>query len=291
MPALNQEPPAPLLARCAPLARSLAELLCATPNGHDDCGALHGVWPELRRLGVAAGPDRHAVFFADALGERAARGSSPRVLIAGCADWGMLETVAAVYRQHQARLDVTVVDRCPTPMLLCAWYGAQIGLPVRTAVSDLIDYRDAAPFDLICTHSLLGYPPLPGRRALVANWQQLLRAGGAVITANRLTPVAAATPDPADRAHAFGELAVQRCLALGLDPQALAMRARTERFARAQVSHPVGDAAALRTLFEAQGFDVVRLDVQQLGGLADAQESVVGAARGGSYGELVAVKR
>ncbi|HET6474059.1 MAG TPA: hypothetical protein VFG38_19635, partial [Pseudomonadales bacterium] len=53
-----------LLRRTVPLARHLADALCRAANGRDHCGALHGVWPELRMLGLAAEPSRHAAFYA-----------------------------------------------------------------------------------------------------------------------------------------------------------------------------------------------------------------------------------
>lgn len=277
------------LDRGAPLARALAAELCRTESGHDDCGALHGIWPELRRLGLAADPARHGDFYARELGERAARGDSPRVLVAGCADWGMLEVAAAAYLSHGARLDVTVVDRCPTPVLLCAWFGAEIALPVRTGVAELSGYRDADRFDLICSHSLLTYPPLEARRRLVANWHALLRPGGAVVTVSRLsTETHQRNPQ---RAHQFGELVFQRAGELGRIGDGAELRARAERFALAQVAHPVGTAADLRALFEHQGFEVARLDVRRIDGALTSSQPVVGAARGGSYGEIVAVKR
>jgi SAM-dependent methyltransferase len=277
-----------LLERGAPLLRSISDALCRTPSGRDHCGALHGVWADLRLLGLAAEPSRHATFYSQALRERAADGASARVLVAGCADWGMLDTVAAAYRN--APLNATVVDRCATPVLACAWYGAETGLTVRTAVGDVADWGEAASFDLICTHSLLTYAALDGRRRLVANWQRLLRPGGVVVTVSRL----ATEPMSGDvdaRARRFAELAVQRCKQTHLERDPTALRARAERFARAQVSHPVGTEADLRELFEEQGFAVTRLEVRQLEGTMGAREPVGGAARTGAYGEIVAVRR
>jgi hypothetical protein len=277
------------LEKSATLAQVLSEQLCHTPNGRDQCGALHGIWPDLRLLELAAEPARHSSFYAQALGKRAANGDSPRVLVSGCADSGMLETVVAAYRD--APLDATVVDRCATPVMLCAWYGCETGLPVRTAVGDVITWGEAQTFDVICTHSLLTYPAIDGRRQLVANWARLLRPGGTVITVSRLSqePMPAAVDEA--RAQRFGDLVVQRCKQLGLDRDLVGLRSRAVRFARAQVSHPVGAEADLRELFERHGFDVDRLDVRHLAGMMPAGETVGGAARTGAYGEIVAVRR
>jgi SAM-dependent methyltransferase len=275
-----------LLAHSAPLARELAAQHCTTRNGRDRCDALHGVWPLLRRLSLAAEPDRHAVFYEDAL--RALAGT--RVAIAGCADWGMLDTVASAYADRLATLDITVIDRCATPLRLCTWYGDQVGLDVRTLVADLTAETPVEDVDLICTHSLLTYPDLDGRRRLVTGWARALRPGGAVVTVSRLSTSA---PKPVDDAAArtLGDLALQRCAAIGLEVDANDLRARVERYARAQLAHPVGTPDDLCRLFESAGFDVARLDVRELAGPVRAGEPIGGAARAGTYGEIVALRR
>jgi len=283
-------PGAPLLEESALLGQQLSDALCRTPVGDDHCGALHGLWGDLRLVGFAAEPDRHADFYAEALGACAATGASNRVLVSGCADWGMLATVGAAWRRSGEALDVTVVDRCPAPVLLCAWYGAQIGLPVRTAVADIAQYREERPFDLICTHSLLTYPPLEARRRLVANWRRLLRPGGAVVTVTRLSTERAARDDDKEHARRFAEALAQRCADAGLERDPIDLRTRAERYVRAQASHPVGDESDLRALFEQQGFALTRLDTRELAGVLPGRERVGGAARSGRYGEIVAVR-
>lgn len=281
-----------LIEMSAPLARLVSDAVCETMNGNDHCGALHGVWLDLRRLGLAADPDRHGEFFDSALGKRAAAHDSSRVLISGCADWGMLATVAQAYGARDAELAATVVDRCLTPALLCAWYGSRIGLPVRTAVSDLASYRDATPFDVICSHSLLTYAPRQGQRALVANWRELLRPGGAVVTVSRLdVDPEPPAEDPVQRARQFGELVLRRCKEIGMGGDHSELVARAERFAGAQVSHRIGTEADLRALFEDSGFVIESLDVRRLEGMVQGRSSITGAARSNAYAELVAVRR
>jgi len=241
-------------------------------------------------LGLAAEPSRHAAFYANALGARAEAGGAD-VLVSGCADWGMLEAVVAAYRRRAAPLDVTVVDRCPTPVLLCAWYGAEIGVPVRTAVGDVVEWGENESYDVVCTHSLLTYPAREARGRLVENWRRILRPGGAVVTVSRLTQGAADSTVDDARARAFGDVAVTRLDRIVGDFDAEALRVRVERFAKAQVSHPVGSVTDLRGLFEDRGFDVVQLDVRRLEGAMSADQRVGGAARTGEYGEIVAVRR
>lgn len=281
-----------LLERTVPIAQQLADTLCATPNGNDDCGALHGVWPTLRLLQLGADPDRHADFFDDAIGALAPE--SERVLISGCADWGMLHTTASIYRRRDALLRATALDMCVTPLLLCTWYGAQVRLPVRTVCADAAAFDESAAFDIITTHSLMTYGDELFRRQLVANWHRLLAPGGAVVTVTRLGSVAQAPVLPAaveGFVREFGSRAAAFIAGRELnfaDPQ---LSARAKRFAGAQISRPVGDASDVRMLFESVGFDVVSLNVRSIGTSADSAAPVAGSARSGEYAEIVAVKR
>jgi len=252
------------------------------------CADLHGVWPDLRLLGLAADPQRHGTFFASSLGARARH--SPNVLVAGCADWGMLDTVARAYQAHDARLAATVVDRCAAPVMLCAWYGARQGLPIRTTVAELREYQNEATFDLICTHSILTYLPAEGQQALVANWYRLLRSGGTVVTVTRLDKEPAPIkPRPTTAVEEFGALAVERHRERGLDGDAVELRARVERFAVAQSNHRVGTETDVRSLFEICGFEIAELVTSSLPGAMAARDAA-GAARPNQYAEIVAVK-
>jgi SAM-dependent methyltransferase len=278
----------PHLDEAAALSRLLADTLCTTSLRGDDCGALHGVWPDLRRLGLAAEPRWHENFYLESMSARFAIPDRPRVLIAGCADSGMLEVVALAARRACASVDVTVVDRCATPLLLCAWLGVLVDVPVRTARSELCDWEDVLPYDLICTHSVLTYGPLDWRRRLVRRWFASLRPGGAVVTVSRLahTPHAVADGD----AERFARTVRDRCERLGERRDTEDLVRRAARFARAQSSQPVGDAADLRSLFEAAGFAVEHLKVTPGVAVQRALPAVSGALRGGAYGEIVAVR-
>jgi SAM-dependent methyltransferase len=283
---------ADLLVRTVPLAQQFADVLCATPNGNDDCGALHGIWPTLRLLQLGADPDRHTTFFDDAIGALAP--FSERVLISGCADWGMLATTASIYRRSDAALRATVLDMCVTPLLLCAWYGAQVGLPVRTVCADAAVFDESAAFDVITTHSLMTYGDEVFRRRLVANWHRLLAPGGAVVTVTRLASVAQAPVLPETQeafTREFESRAAAVTEAAGFDITDAQLSARALRFAGAQISHPVGDSADVRELFESAGFNVTHLHVRRIGDSADGASPVAGSARGGNYAEIVAVKR
>lgn len=109
----------------AALARELAPALCA-PTG---CAWYHGAWPALRALGLVASPHRNAVFFTGALREAATLGDR-RVLVSGAADAGMLELVLGAYGEAETEPDVTVLDRCPTPVRVSADFAERAGVAV-----------------------------------------------------------------------------------------------------------------------------------------------------------------
>ena len=132
------------------------------------------------------------------------------------------------------------------------------------------------------------------RRQLVANWHRLLAPGGAVVTVTRLGSVAQAPVLPATVegfVREFGSRAAAFIAVPELNLAEPQLSARAKRFAGAQISRPVGDAADVRKLFESVGFDVVSLNVRSIGTSADGASPVAGSARSGNYAEIVAVKR
>ncbi|MEA2901874.1 MAG: hypothetical protein QOH36_1761 [Actinomycetota bacterium] len=247
------------LAQTAPLTRRLAESHCA------GCAWYHGFWPTLRRLGMAASPDRHQDFFLDALGGLA-RAGHRRVLVSGAADSSMLAHVLEAWRAV-GRPDVTVLDRCPTPGVLSTWYAQLCGVEIATAVADVVDYAPDEPFSVVCTHSFLSQFAPPDRPLLIAAWHRLLGPGGAVVTTARLSPPGTDEPirfTPAQvdafaaRAGAEAERLVDE------DPAEVAAAAR--RYAERLVVHATFTVAEVAGLFEDGGFTVERLDQHHVGG-------------------------
>lgn len=255
------------LAQAAPLTRRLAESHCA------GCAWYHGFWPTLRRLGMAASPDRHQDFFLDALGGLAGAGLR-RVLVSGAADYSMLAHVVEAWRGAAGRPpDVTVLDRCPTPGVLSTWYGQLCGVDIGVAVADVVDYTAPAgePFDVVCTHSFLSQFAPADRPLLVAAWHRLLRPGGAVVTTARLSPPGTDEPirfSPAqvDAFAARAEVEAERLV--DEDPAEIAAAAR--RYAERLVVHATFTVAEVAGLFEDGGFTVERLDQHHVGGALGA---------------------
>jgi len=277
----------------APLARALAAQLCTTKLGHDSCAALHGVWQDLRRLGLAAAPQRHAEFFSRFLARGEPSSRPRRVLISAAADSGMLELVVSAHRSAELAVEPTVVDWCPTPLLLCASYGAQVSVPVRTVAADLLAHHEPAAFDVVCTHSVLRSFPPAAQSDVLRHWRASLRPGAALVTVTRIDPDGdaqpSASPAQADAFAARAEAAARRIPALALDPAEIGARAR--RFAAAGVSHPVGTEQELVALVEGSGFAIEHLEVRTIAGALTSAEAAPGALQGAHYAELVAIRR
>ncbi len=173
----------------AALARHVAGQLCRRGSASgESCAWYHGLWQDLRVIGLAASPERQAQFFLDAFHEFAKQSGRSRVLISGAADYSILAYVLWACVENAIEVHVTVVDRCATPLLLNTWYAERAGQSVATVCADILEYRADVPFDVICSHSFLGQFAPDCRPNLVGQWARLLRPGGMVLAVNRLRP-------------------------------------------------------------------------------------------------------
>ncbi len=147
-----------------------------TPACHD----YHAIWGFLRLFGrlpaVAADHD----LLTSALGDAACEGG-PRVLVSGSADHGLLAYVLAAFESAGRRPDVTVIDRCATPLELCTRYATDRGLEITTHATEALAF--AAPsFDLIVAHNFLNAFDADGRDALVRHWAGMLAPEGRIVS-------------------------------------------------------------------------------------------------------------
>jgi SAM-dependent methyltransferase len=277
------------LSASAPLARLVASTLCA------DCSWYHGTWQYLRLLGLAAAPERHRAFFTDVLGSLAREGRHPAVLVTGAADYSMLAHVVAAYGRGglvPAGLDLGMVDRCATPLVLGTWFSGLVGVPLRTFVADVLDPVPGTPVDVVCTHSFLSQFPADRRPGLVARWRDLLRPGGRAVTTTRISPPA--TPAvvrfrPA-QTDAFAERALveagRLAATLDLEPPAVAERAR--RYAEEIAVHTVTSTDEVVRLLEDGGLRVEHLEVREVAGPAARGTWGPSTSQSARYAEIVA---
>ena len=199
-------PPFPedLLAEAATLGVDWSRELCrhVTPSG-ETCAGYHGTWQFLRLFGIANAVQNDAAFFQEVIGAAVRRGAR-RILIAGCADFAMPAMALWACRREGVEPDLTVIDVCETPVRLNRWYAERVGAKLTAEAGDVLDYRAARPFDIVCSHFVVGLFAPEARPTLVARWRDLLAPGGLFATATRIAPDA---PDlerfSATQAHDF----------------------------------------------------------------------------------------
>lgn len=266
--ALLESPVDEFLAGSAPLARRLAPALCQRDASGASCAWYHGVWQDLRRIGLVTTARTNGAFFIETF-RTLARAGAQRVLVSGCADQSVLAHLLYAWRQEGREPEVVVVDLCQTPLALCAWYAERAGSKVETRRSDILDFVPDAPFDLVCTHSFLTRFPPEGRHRLIAHWRACLRPGGAVVTVQRVRP---SRPEPLvrhspDEAQEFAEraLSLARARASELDVAPETIAAAALEYALRRARQPVRSSEALRALFADGGFELARFDADDEG--------------------------
>ena len=241
----------------APLALQMAPLLCRRdPATGETCAVRHGLWQALRLMGLSTSPIVHASYLLRELAAAGRVAHRPRVLVSGAADYSMLAHVLRALGEREP--EITVLDLCETPLYFSRWYAGRVGHAVRTVRTDILEFADRDPYDIVCTHAFLGEFEPAARTRMIANWRELLRPGGVAITVNRLRPNAAEAPVTfsAQQVRAFcatveREAAAQRAV-FGVDPAELVRQA--ERYALAQKFYPVHTRAEVVALFERAGF-------------------------------------
>jgi len=239
---------------------------CAFEAGeHETCAWYHGLWPLLRLLDVGTTPRRLGEFISGTLSTYAATGRYPRVLISGAADYGLAAYVIHAYRNCAMRdLELTVLDRCETPLAMNRWYGERVGVSITTHRANVLTFEFAQLYDLVISNSFLGYFDAPSRDSLFATWRRALRPQGKLITTNRLRPGAGANPvrfttTQAHAFHALIESAVQTpSIPAEIDPDTV------RRWARAYTtnfySHPMQSRDEISDLLAKHAFDCELLD-------------------------------
>lgn len=247
-----------------PLSRTLepddrlehARRLWALADAHcEDCADYHRLRGILYLAGVNNGPRHDETALVEAI--EAGLGDRRRVLIAAAAD---AELVGILIRPVAARpLEVTVVDRCRTPLTLIDQLRLPPGITVTTRVGDLTRLDDAGRHDLILSHSMIHFLAAEQRAAFLSGLRSALAPEGRlVITAPKGHRLEAGSPEAfaqAWLARAVGR--IEACPAvteLFGEAWREPMARYAEAYARRQSTFSGHEAA--QALLEAHGFVV-----------------------------------
>jgi SAM-dependent methyltransferase len=282
------------LLRSAPVARALAIENCPNAIG-GDCTWYHGVWQYLRALGVLKKAGGHATFFTDTLRTLAHRDGVRRVLISGAADDAMALIAIHAFGEAGVPLDLTIVDRCATPLALSTWSAKLVGISVNTCHADLLDFAAETPFDAIVTSSFLAFVDSDSRPPMFAHWASLLRPGGRLLFTNRLRAgaSAAAVGFSADQAQRFcakvRAAAERRQDEIGIDP--VTLETWTREYTAQLRAFPLRSVDEVLELLRPAGFTPEQLDTALFAGLP-GNETVTGpsSADRGDYVRVLATR-
>ena len=253
------------LIETASRAAAIASQQCTLdPTTGESCAWYHGSWQFLRLFGLGKTSGGHAAFLVEGLRAFARAGGGARVMVAGSADYSMPAHAIAAYRAEGVLLDLHVIDRCETPLVLSRWYAAHVGATITGTRASVLEFQPERPFDLIFTNSFLGYFDHAARRVLFARWAAALRPGGQLLFTNRLRPgggveaVGFTAPQAAQLVETVRLAALAHSAELTIDIDTLVERVR--RYAERFRSYPLASADEVIALLDASGFAVARLD-------------------------------
>ncbi len=147
-----------------------------------DCKNFHMLWP-YHRLVKAAGGGRGARV-QSALKNLLSQ-SGRKILIGGSADSGLLAIVAGAVASGT---DITVLDRCKTPLELCRRFAERWSLPIKTIHLNLQDLSIEKSFDVVFVHMLLQFIPHDQHLDTMVRVRRSLRPGGRLLLGFRTNP-------------------------------------------------------------------------------------------------------
>ncbi len=133
--------------------------------------------------------------------------TSVNIVIPGSADTGILATCAhAAAISGPAMLNrckFTVIDRCPTPLMLCREFAGRYAINLETCQGDLSDPALSFAADLIVVHSLFRFIEPAGQVNLLKTFGTWLRPGGRIIFSSAIRGGGAADIQTDIRKHEF----------------------------------------------------------------------------------------
>lgn len=267
---------AAMLAQSAPRTARYARRKCR------GCDWYHGAWQYLRVLGLVSSPAWHREFYGEELSNAFRAASAlrrrPRVLISGTADFSMVEQVwhsktssldMKNIDMRPAGVDITVVDRCPTPLEACKQYAAGVGAPIRVAKFDLLTAKPKpASYDVITTDAFLTRFTARQTADVIAAWHTMLDRRGRVITTVRMHGEDDNRPDPEADIRNFTTRAMDRLTRWPLPspPDREWLRTAAECYARRMQSSDVGAENSITKAFTDGGFEILHRETAAVEG-------------------------
>lgn len=177
------------------LAGNLRRVLEIAPRHCGGCADYHIRSVAHRATGERFGIDSDRPELVAVLGDLAGRRLAEQpgrldIVIAGSADTGVLATVAHAVsllgEAALARCRFTVLDLCPTPLLLCRHFAEEHGLDFDHASVDLTAPGRKFPADIIVMHSVFRFIDNRLQPAVLEELASWLKPGGAMVFSQRI---------------------------------------------------------------------------------------------------------
>jgi SAM-dependent methyltransferase len=219
-----------------------------------DCKNFHMLWP-YHRLAQAAGGDIGIPRVQSALKSLLSQ-SGRKILIGGSADSGLLAVVA---RTASSGADITVLDRCETPLELCRRFASRWSLPIKTMHLDLQDLSIKSRFDVVFIHMLLQFIPSGQHLDTLVRVRRSLRPGGRMLLAFRINTHTENSPAVDSwRYYATHLIKCLKANKIPLPEPCEQLRDRLQIYVeeRRERQNTYSDRAEVEALVKASGFDI-----------------------------------
>jgi 2-polyprenyl-3-methyl-5-hydroxy-6-metoxy-1,4-benzoquinol methylase len=246
------------LSQVAAEAFEVAQRLCGS------CRNYHSLWTYQRIAGASGGGVAAPVVQA-VLG-RLLSAPGRKILIAGCADTGLLAVVSRAAHPHS---HIVVLDQCETPLELCRRFARRAALAVETLRLNLEELPAESTFDVVLAHSLLQHIAADRRIEVLSRLRRSLRPGGRLVLVSRTSDRIGGKLLPEYREGYARHLLEQlEAMKIPLPEPHDAFRRRIETYAEEHRAREGAHASReeLEQLIEAAGFaiqDLMPIDASQ----------------------------
>ena len=247
------------------------------------CEWYHGSWQYLRILDMVSSPTWHSNFYTSEINKALKNKAPLNILISGTADYSMLAMLHLSLNENISHCNITILDLCKTPLIMCKWYADKSGLTITTIQNDILSLKHCQ-YDLIITDAFLTRFKTTGKKLVLKKWWELLSERGRVITTIRLAESLhdgsiELTPNQISefKKKAY-ESAVKIKQLMPITPEEVARKA--EQYATNIISYPI-TIDIIKSMFITAGFDF-----EQISGRRTKGEVV-----STTYTEIVAIKK
>lgn len=254
--------------KSAPLMSMLSEVMCrGSQVCAEDCSWYHKIWQYLRIFDLASTPTWHCKFYIKWL-RFLFMGKKIKILISGTADYSMLAHVLYAFSNTETEYEITVLDLCQTPLVMCEWYAIQEGKKIRTIQQDILKLDKDEYYDLIITDAFLTRFSDDGKLQILSKWHSLLKEDGIIITTIRMETVDVLAKASENEILEFTKKVLKSAQSWQpfLSESVEDIKFKAQEYAKNMTSFPVKDKKLIPDLITKSGFSIITDDVVKVKG-------------------------